>query len=130
MTDKPPAEPKAHQDVRPLVGRSAGNRGLWIFASLLALCATSLFAALEMRRAKITEPALGPRTMETGQILPPPDLAVPPDPNFADQPHYQPWPMPAAPALPPPPPAQGDSGPGTIKNAPGTIKNAMGTIGA
>ena len=67
-------------DIRPLVARTASNRGVWLFAALLAVAAGALFVTLENRRAAIGEGGIGAPTADAGgMISSPPALAIPPD---------------------------------------------------
>jgi type IV secretion system protein VirB10 len=73
-------------DVRPLVGRTVNNRGLWIFGGLLALAAIGLFSILEARRTSIAGFATeSSADIGSGVISPPPPLAIPGD-AYAFQP--------------------------------------------
>lgn len=69
------------EDVRPLVGRTVNNRGLWIFGGLLTLAAIGLFSILEARRTSVAGFATEPSAdLSSGIISPPPPLAMPDDP--------------------------------------------------
>ncbi len=69
-------------DIRPVVGRDAGNRPLWIAISLLAFIGIILFTMLEKRRQVGTAPAVRARASEMGlvQSSAPPLLYIPPMP--------------------------------------------------
>jgi len=83
----------ALRDMRPFVAGPVSRRGMWIFAGLAVLGGSTLFAALEGRRAAISVPAIAPASDERGEasgmIASPPALAIPPD--YAPQ-TMMPWP--------------------------------------
>ncbi|MEQ1549495.1 MAG: TrbI/VirB10 family protein [Chakrabartia sp.] len=66
-------------DIRPLVGRDAGNRPLWIAIAIVALFGIMLFTMLETRRQANTAPAVRARASEMGlvQSSAPPPLYIP-----------------------------------------------------
>jgi type IV secretion system protein VirB10 len=91
-------------DLRPTVGRPVSNRGVWIFAAVMALAAVLLFTALEARRTAVVSPATAPsRDLAAGTIASPPPLAM--DANGG----YDEFGVPLAPQLP-----QFGAGPGMI----------------
>ncbi|WP_235523246.1 TrbI/VirB10 family protein [Sphingobium sp. Leaf26] len=118
MTDMRREQADDPHDIRPLVGTAPRKGGIWIFVVAMAVAAGTLFYALEMRRERIVEPALGPRGSEAGMISAPPDLAMP----LADMNAYpDPYPLPAlapqAPAAPGPLPAMQPSRPRVISGS-------------
>lgn len=103
------------RSIRPSVAGANGSRSIWIFVTVLALVAGSLFAALEGRRSAVREPSLGP-ALESGDLVgvggnagPPPlilprydappqmplPVVVPPAVRAAEpRPQFQPPPVP------------------------------------
>ena len=71
-------------DVRPLVARASGNRGVWIFAAVLLAAGGGIFYALQMRRLTMEQPSssLAPQQETEGMISSPPALAIPPAPDY------------------------------------------------
>ena len=66
-------------DIRPLVGSTKRDVGVWLFGAAAVVGAAILFAALETRRETITAPAIGPTSdLGTGVIASPPELVIPP----------------------------------------------------
>ena len=64
--------------IRPLVGRPANNRSLWIFGGVMVLAAVGLFSALEGRRNTVTSPATAPAgNIDKAVIASPPELTIP-----------------------------------------------------
>jgi type IV secretion system protein VirB10 len=79
MTD-PTSHAPQPDDIRPKVAMPANNRGLWAFAVVLAMAGGLLFYALEMRRERITQPAVTAAPADTtATITAPPQLTLPPD---------------------------------------------------
>lgn len=76
--------PEAAHDVRPLVARATGSRGLWIFAAILLAGGGGMFYALQMRRLALETPSLtSPQAGGDAMIASPPELAIPAAPEFA-----------------------------------------------
>lgn len=76
MTDR--VQDELTGDIRPVVSRQVGNRGVWAFAGLTAAIALGLFGALEAQRSAISSPAVTGATEPPGTfIASPPPLAVP-----------------------------------------------------
>lgn len=70
-------------DLRPTVGRTVSNRGLWIFMGGLALAAVLLFSVLEARRSAVISPATAPaRDQGGGTISSPPPLQMAADAGY------------------------------------------------
>lgn len=106
---------------RPLVARPVRQRGVWIFAAVMALAAIGLFSALEARRQAVVTRGTVPRQLaEGGMIAAPPELAVPPGLAGND-----PWQRPTVGGLPglgqygiPSAPSVPDAGPRTLPGVP------------
>lgn len=82
VTETAPAA--APDDIRPLVGGKPSNRGIWLFAGVLALSGIGLFAALEARRSSLTSPSItAPSDYSGAMIAAPPELAISVDPAAA-----------------------------------------------
>lgn len=76
MTEGPSSD---QHDVRPLVASATGNRGVWIFAFVIAVAAVILFATLENHRQAITAPTVGPVDDQSAALITSsPDLFIPP----------------------------------------------------
>ncbi len=115
---------------RPLVARPVRQRGVWIFAGVMALAALGLFSALEARRqAVVTRGTLPRQLAEGGTIAAPPELAVPPGLAGTD-----PWQRPTVNGLPglapyggsyiPPAPSVPGAGPRTLPGVPSAPRAA------
>jgi type IV secretion system protein VirB10 len=85
-----PEDPSGQaDDIRPIVGRPAGNRAVWIFAGLLAIAGVGLFATLQSRREALTNavaPAAG--DVPSGEAAAPAQLAIPGADESAGSPGY------------------------------------------
>lgn len=112
------ALPQEPGDARPVVGRTASNRSVWLFAGVMLALSLGLFGALDARRTSLTSPSVTRPVSQPGNMIAgPPDLAIPPD--TASGPFGEPGspvaatlqfqPAPVAPAIsyasPSPPPA-------------------------
>lgn len=83
MVEAVPEQISNPGDVRPLVARASGNRGVWIFAAILLAAGGGLFYALQMRRLTMEQPSLLAPQPESGSMISsPPALAIPPAPDY------------------------------------------------
>lgn len=80
MTSEEAAAETPEQDIRPLVGVPANNRGVWIAAAVLAIGGLGLFSALEARRTGLVSPRISaPLDSNNGMFSAAPELVIPPD---------------------------------------------------
>jgi type IV secretion system protein VirB10 len=67
------------EDIRPLVGRPANNRGVWITVAAIAIGGLGLFSALEARRSAIIAPRISaPPDTNSAMFAAAPELVIPP----------------------------------------------------
>ncbi len=73
----------AVQDIRPKVAKATSGKATLVFAAILLAAGGGLFYALQMRRMDLTNPSLvTPQAAGATTISSPPDLVIPPMPNY------------------------------------------------